>query len=225
MLYIKTKTADLIAELEKAELSREDKSRQPRGKCYQVIKLRIFKAILTDIVVLTIAAGPGFATELSRPTALHVQTEAAPVTGSSIGEYSLYRDMGEAGLNDSGAAASQLMLHDDSTLGRRTSTAAGENLAGNDAGLFTLSNCHPNPFNFSTQIEYVLGRSSRIQLIIYDTHGQEIKKLVDSYLPAGTYSATWNGEDDYGQSMPNGIYLYCLQCESSLTTKKVVLLK
>jgi hypothetical protein len=85
---------------------------------------------------------------------------------------------------------------------------------------FALYQNYPNPFNPSTKIKYSLAKSSNVVLKIFDVLGNEVANLVDEYLPAGSY------EVEFGSpSFPSGIYLYKLQADSFVDTKKMILIK
>ena len=75
---------------------------------------------------------------------------------------------------------------------------------------FMLSQNFPNPFNPVTTIQYSLPVASRIKLEIYNIRGQKIKTLQQSYQLPGYYSVQWDGTNDTGRQVANGMYLYRL---------------
>jgi hypothetical protein len=96
------------------------------------------------------------------------------------------------------------------------------NLVGNE---FELHNNYPNPFNPSTNINFVVPKLSKVTLNVYNTLGQKVKTLIDSKSLTGRQTAVWNGKNDFGNSVPSGVYYYRLETESSSLTKSMVLLK
>ena len=52
---------------------------------------------------------------------------------------------------------------------------------------FYLSPNYPNPFMEKTKIKYCVAYTTRVQLTIYDSKGDEIQKLVDEEKNPGTY--------------------------------------
>ncbi len=89
-----------------------------------------------------------------------------------------------------------------------------------------LSGGTPNPFNPVTTLRYGLAAPGPVRLLVYDARGRQVRTLVQKpYSPAGTYSATWDGVDDGGRSMPSGIYLVRLQTLEQMFTRRVTLLK
>ncbi|MFQ5769183.1 MAG: S8 family serine peptidase [bacterium] len=93
---------------------------------------------------------------------------------------------------------------------------------------FTLQQNYPNPFNPTTLISYTLPPSDktfRVKLEIFNTLGQRIKILVNSHQMAGRYHAEWDGRNDVGQLVASGLYIYRLQSDSFVQTKKMLLLR
>jgi hypothetical protein len=90
---------------------------------------------------------------------------------------------------------------------------------------YVLQQNYPNPFNPATQIHYELPKAGQVSLIIYNSLGQEVRRLVDRVQPAGYYQVTWNGRDQYGKPAPSGIYHYRLQAGGFVSTKKMMMAK
>ncbi len=90
---------------------------------------------------------------------------------------------------------------------------------------FNLSQNYPNPFNPTTVIAYELPTNSDVVLNIYNTLGQNVRTLVCSNQPAGTYSVTWDGKNETGEKVTNGIYFYQLNAENFVHTRKMILIK
>ena len=79
---------------------------------------------------------------------------------------------------------------------------------------------YPNPFNPNTTIEYTIPVSSYTTVIIYDTLGREIIKLVDDYKQAGTYKINWSPVN-----LASGTYFCRINSADFIETKKMILLK
>lgn len=90
---------------------------------------------------------------------------------------------------------------------------------------YTLSPNSPNPFNAGTTISYSLADRADIRLDIFNIAGQRIRTLVDSPADAGIHSVTWNGTDDYGNSVSTGIYFYRLVTPVTTLQRKMMYLK
>lgn len=83
----------------------------------------------------------------------------------------------------------------------------------------------PNPFNPETQIAYEIPEPSRVGLVIYSVQGKRVRTLVDEFQQAGIYTGRWNGLNDAGTPVASGIYLYRLQTNRGVETKKMLLIK
>ena len=90
---------------------------------------------------------------------------------------------------------------------------------------FSVSQNYPNPFNPSTIINYNLPKSSFVSIKIYDMLGREVKTLVTSEKPAGTYYVQWNGDNNNGEHVASGAYIYRVVAGSNVVVKKMLLLK
>ena len=91
---------------------------------------------------------------------------------------------------------------------------------------YRLAKAYPNPFNPTTNIEFSLPIQKKVSLIVYNTLGQEVVRLVDNELkPAGNYHVIWNGKDANGKMVASGIYLYSLEFGNFHKTRSVTFLK
>lgn len=90
---------------------------------------------------------------------------------------------------------------------------------------YSLKQNYPNPFNPSTIIEYTIPEKSFVSLKIYDILGREIKTLVSSEKLSGIHRIQWNGDDNTGNKVSTGIYIYKLVAGKYSSTKKMMLMK
>jgi hypothetical protein len=90
---------------------------------------------------------------------------------------------------------------------------------------FKLNQNHPNPFNPTTSIIYEISKESNVCVVIYDLVGKEIRTLLNEYKQIGQHTISWDGKDNFGQSISGGIYFYKLQAGDFIQTRKMVLLK
>ncbi len=81
---------------------------------------------------------------------------------------------------------------------------------------------YPNPFHSQTRIEYELSEASHVSLIIYDVYGREIQTLVDRHQSAGAKSVIWNGRDEAGCKVKNGVYIYSLWVGDQTQSRKIL---
>lgn len=78
----------------------------------------------------------------------------------------------------------------------------------------------PNPARSSSSIDYVLSKPDHVRLEVYNSNGQLIATLVDSFQGTGYYSVPWDTE-----SLTSGVYFYRLSAGDSKDTRKCVILK
>ena len=79
---------------------------------------------------------------------------------------------------------------------------------------FTLSQNYPNPFNSGTVIRYNLPHQADVLLDIYDISGRRVRRLVDEWQAGGRYVVRWDGQDERGEIVSSGIYIYCFRVET-----------
>ncbi len=90
---------------------------------------------------------------------------------------------------------------------------------------FALGQNYPNPFNPSTSIKYQVSQAAYVRLIVYNTLGVEVARLVDGNLEAGYYTISWDGKDNLGKTVSTGIYLYKMEAGTYTDVKKMIYVK
>jgi hypothetical protein len=65
----------------------------------------------------------------------------------------------------------------------------------------------PNPFYRTTQIHYLLDKEKRVVIEIYDITGRIVKVLINETQKRGRYTANWDGSDNTGKLVANGVYI------------------
>jgi len=76
---------------------------------------------------------------------------------------------------------------------------------------YALFQNYPNPFYPLTAIPYQIPEGTTVKLEIYDVLGEKLRTLVDGFVPSGHYVAEWDGRDEAGRPVANGIYFYRLE--------------
>ena len=82
-----------------------------------------------------------------------------------------------------------------------------------------LKQNYPNPFNLATMIEFTLPRQGHVRLAIYDILGRRVLDIFDQNMAVGTYRFPIT------MDLPSGIYLYRLETERTVITRKMTLVK
>jgi outer membrane protein assembly factor BamB len=73
---------------------------------------------------------------------------------------------------------------------------------------------YPNPFNPATTIAFRLALSGFVNLVIFDIAGRRVRELVNGRRKEGHQEVHWNGTDDWGANVPNGVYICRMRVES-----------
>ena len=66
---------------------------------------------------------------------------------------------------------------------------------------------YPNPVAAHYTVALSVARSGTADVQLYDLNGRRVRTLHRGSLAAGTTRLTWDGRDDHGQALPNGVYL------------------
>ena len=91
---------------------------------------------------------------------------------------------------------------------------------------FSLSDNYPNPFNPTTSFSFSLPQGADVSINIYNLLGKKVASVFNDYAKPGTYTATWDGKDINGASLPSGLYIYELDAGIYFKqTKKMTLVK
>ena len=88
-----------------------------------------------------------------------------------------------------------------------------------------LEQNYPNPFNLSTTIHFYIERARKVDLAIYNTLGQKVKTLFPGNLAPGDHIISWDGNDETGNVVASGVYIYRLQSDGFTENRKMMFLK
>ncbi len=84
----------------------------------------------------------------------------------------------------------------------------------------SLKQNYPNPFNPTTTIEFELDKSTFTKLTVYDVVGRKVRELVNEKRPAGTNTIEFNATN-----LASGVYLYRLEANGVVQTRRLTLIK
>ena len=90
---------------------------------------------------------------------------------------------------------------------------------------FGLMQNYPNPFNPTTAINFSIPEFSMVSISIYNVNGQKVKSLIKSIMGPGYHQVKWNGSDDSGVSVSNGIYFYIMESSNFVEKRKMIFIK
>lgn len=153
----------------------------------------------------------------SQPTWTQRKLDATPYKGNSFNLR--FRFTSDAGVVDDGWYVDDVLIEVyDST----SSAVVGE---GEEAATTILSSLWPNPNAGWLRIGYRLNVAQEISLKIYDIAGRLVRTLEKGPRGVGSHAIVWDGRDDQGRPVCNGIYLYQLKTGRQLLTRKFTLIR
>lgn len=85
---------------------------------------------------------------------------------------------------------------------------------------FNLNQNYPNPFNGETVIEYQLLKQEFVTLEVYNSLGQIVATLCNSWKSEGIHRVHYNAGN-----LSSGIYFYKLKTQTGIICKKMMLLR
>ena len=88
-----------------------------------------------------------------------------------------------------------------------------------------LGRLAPNPFTARASFDFALGVPGRVDLAVYDARGRRVRRLEDEMRPAGRYTMHWDGRDDRGNRLANGVYFVRLRTPGFEASERVVLVR
>jgi hypothetical protein len=85
---------------------------------------------------------------------------------------------------------------------------------------YHLSQNYPNPFNPTTNIEFKIKASGKVQLKVYNMLGEEVATIIDKQMAAGFHRINFDAS-----TLTSGIYFYKLMANEFVATKKMIIMK
>ncbi|MBC8526237.1 MAG: T9SS type A sorting domain-containing protein [Candidatus Cloacimonetes bacterium] len=99
----------------------------------------------------------------------------------------------------------------------------------NEQTSLSLLQNFPNPFDVSkaeyTTISYSLLKPSDVEISIYNIKGQIVKTFRIPNSESRIPNIVWDGKDENGKYLPDGLYFYKLKADKYTSTKKMILMR
>jgi hypothetical protein len=83
----------------------------------------------------------------------------------------------------------------------------------------------PNPLRGRSRVQFVTPRATSVRLEVFDVLGRRVRGLVQASLPAGTHLSHWDGTDDRGMPVAQGVYFLRLSNNHDVVTRRVTVLR
>jgi hypothetical protein len=90
---------------------------------------------------------------------------------------------------------------------------------------FKILNNYPGNSGSPVIISYNVPVNSYVSISIYNIQGQLVRELLNGHHDAGNHEIVWDGKDDGGNNMNNGIYLFTFTTKDHYNVQKSVLVK
>lgn len=88
-----------------------------------------------------------------------------------------------------------------------------------------LRAANPSSAASGVRVEFGVVRPSALNVSIYDVTGRRVRALVDEVKAAGVYAAEWDGRDERGRQVAEGVYMIKLRTGETSVTQKLVLIR
>lgn len=85
---------------------------------------------------------------------------------------------------------------------------------------FEVKNPYPNPFNPAVNLEFSLPEQQEVIVTVHNVLGQEVLRVLEGQQAAGLHTI----QADLGD-MSSGMYLFRVQTQDAVITRKAMLLK
>ena len=86
---------------------------------------------------------------------------------------------------------------------------------------YRLGDSYPNPFNPAVVLPLDLAKdAAEVSLTVYDVLGRRVRQVWDGPLGAGSHRFVWDGRDAAGKDVAAGVYVYQVDIDGQVQTKK-----
>lgn len=86
---------------------------------------------------------------------------------------------------------------------------------------FRLEQNSPNPFSAQTVIRFSVPRQCDVKLVVYNLREELVCIMHNGQLDPGRYIVDWDGMDTDGQRLKNGSYVYRMEAEGFVATRRL----
>lgn len=93
----------------------------------------------------------------------------------------------------------------------------------NDTSTEPELKAYPNPFSHNAEIVFDLNEETFVQLSIYDISGRVLRTLNNRTLSKGMQRYSWNGQDEQGNPVSNGLYFVVLKTNNEISRSSLIL--
>ena len=84
---------------------------------------------------------------------------------------------------------------------------------------------YPNPFNQSSTLDFYLKDADQLTICVYNLKGQLVNTLHRGHWQAGEHSLSWDGSNEKGKPVANGIYFYRISGSKHHSVHRCILIR
>lgn len=92
----------------------------------------------------------------------------------------------------------------------------------NVQGLLESGTPYPNPFSQYAYIPFITSVKGDIRLAIYSLAGRKITEISFPAVEPGSYRISWNGCNNNGASVPQGLYIYAISIKGETKSGRII---
>ncbi len=85
-----------------------------------------------------------------------------------------------------------------------------------------LRSVSPNPTKGTTHVTYTLREQGKVRLVVCDAAGRVVRQLASGVQGSGVHVASWDGRDERGAAVAEGVYLVRLDVAEGSYTERIV---
>jgi hypothetical protein len=93
---------------------------------------------------------------------------------------------------------------------------------GDAGGAPSTVRIQPNPMRTNAKIAFRMSTPGDVTLDLFDATGRRVRNLVSGTLTAGAHEVEWDGRDDGGSDLPQGVYFYRLRMGGVEESSRIV---
>lgn len=93
---------------------------------------------------------------------------------------------------------------------------------GDSPPLTELKQNYPNPFRDETYIRFSIEEAAPVTLEIFNLRGQQLRSILHETKAGGQHEIVWDGKDENGHEVGNGVFIYRMTCGKFKYTKKML---
>ncbi|HWN82114.1 MAG TPA: FlgD immunoglobulin-like domain containing protein [Candidatus Udaeobacter sp.] len=91
------------------------------------------------------------------------------------------------------------------------------------SGPIVLLQSRPNPFQLSTEVNFLLGEEQQVQVTVHDLAGRLVDVLASRVFPSGRHALRWDGRAADGTAVAPGVYFLAVDGGPFHANQKLVL--